>query len=204
MWRQVADITNELERRHPPKRRLSRRKKQLHKWASEEDAETISLEKKKFAVATARKAYWYYSGNAKSARRRYTISEVLILLVSASVPILGILLPTNARPAAAVGAVVVALTGLRVVFHWHDNWTRFSLAANTLNNHIRLYLLGINPYAEDDKDQKLIEKVNDVERRETRDWAGLSSPGSAPGDNKKLSNQLPDDYQEPGQDEEIG
>jgi hypothetical protein len=77
----------------------------------------------------------------------------------------------------------VVLTGLRTVFHWHDNWTRFMIAGATLKSELRLYGRGVAPYDHPStKDGRLIQKVNDTELSETTTWASLSAPDS-PGPN---------------------
>jgi Protein of unknown function (DUF4231) len=95
------------------------------------------------------------------------------------VPIAGILTPGDARLPGVLGAVVVALTGLRAIFHWRDNWMRFSLASNAIRAEVRLYELGADPYSDAaSRDALLVRNINTVEHSETSGWMSLAGPDS--------------------------
>lgn len=129
----------------------------------------------------AEESFQWYVDNSRSSRLRYQVSEVVLLVVASAVPIAVIVSPGNAKVPAVLGATVVALSGLRAVFHWHDNWTRFSMAAMSIKAERRLYLLGAEPY--DDpatRDHVLIRNVNGIESKETSGWMTLAAPGSGP------------------------
>lgn len=129
------------------------------------------------ALREARTAYDWYVRNGAASRTRYQVSEVVLVCVAAAVPIAGILAPDDARLPAILGAVVVALTGLRAIFHWRDNWMRFSLASTAIKAEIRLYELGAPPYDDPTtRDAALIHNVNGVERSETSGWMSLAGP----------------------------
>jgi Protein of unknown function (DUF4231) len=132
------------------------------------------------ASREAQALFYWYVDNARSSRFRYQVSEVILLVVAASVPIAGILTPGDARLPAALGAVVVMLTGLRSVFHWHDNWTRFSMACASLKAELRLYDQRVPPYDDPTRDDVLVKNVNNVELTETTQWMRLASPSSSP------------------------
>lgn len=131
------------------------------------------------ALDEARSSFDWYERNAKASRLRYQVSEVVLVCVAASVPIAGILTPDDARLPGVLGAVVVALTGLRAIFHWRDNWMRFSLASNAIKAEVRLYELHADPYSEStSRDAALIRNINSVERSETSGWMSLAGPDS--------------------------
>jgi hypothetical protein len=129
------------------------------------------------AMAVAKESFEWYARNARLARLRFQVAEVVLLTVAAAVPIAGILTPDDSRLAAILGAVVVALTGLRTLFHWHDNWTRFASACSAISAEVRLYYFRVAPYDNPGtRDQHLVKRVNDVENTEVGGWLTLSTP----------------------------
>ena len=165
---------------HTPKR-LSRRQKKEKRWSDDEKQEQEQIKCGTYGIERAKGSYYWYADNAKAARRGYRLSELAIVLVSTAVPILGILDPGNAKPSAALGAAVVALVGLRAIFHWHENWNRFSIAAAEINAQVRLYNAWANPYdVEETRQATIVERLNEIETRETSEWTTLAAPGAPP------------------------
>ena len=116
----------------------------------------------------------WYASFCWCAKIRYQVSEVVLLIVSASVPVAGILAPGDARWAAILGAAVTALVGFRAVFHWRENWNRGSVACSALVGEMRSYSGRLPPYDDDDtRDRILIEKLNEIEKSETQGWSSL-------------------------------
>lgn len=127
----------------------------------------------------------WYARYAARARERFRILEIALLVVGASISVAALAWPGNGVPAAVLGGVVVVLTGLRQIFHWQENYVRFTSACQELKQARRRYEIGEPPY--DDpalRDRKLMEVVNTVEAQETQGWTQLmDSKGSrqAPG-----------------------
>jgi Protein of unknown function (DUF4231) len=116
----------------------------------------------------------WYAKNASLSRRRHYVLEVALLIVGASVPVAALALPGNGVPAAILGGVVVVFTGLRQVFHWHDNYVRFIEAWQALKHERRKYNVFEPPYDDPTtRDRMLIDVMNSIERQETRGWTRL-------------------------------
>jgi hypothetical protein len=76
---------------------------------------------------------------------------------------------------------VVVLTGFRSVFHFYDNWTRFSGTCASIKAELRLYEAAVEPYDNPaTRDEILLRKINSAEIAETSKWMTLPAPGSAP------------------------
>jgi hypothetical protein len=104
----------------------------------------------------------------------------VLLAISAAVPVSGSLTPHDSRLPTIIGAVVVALTGLRAVFHWRDNWIRSATTASMIDGEIRLYEASVEPYDKPDtKAARLIKRLNAIESSEYASWASLAGPGTA-------------------------
>jgi Protein of unknown function (DUF4231)/EXPERA (EXPanded EBP superfamily) len=133
-----------------------------------------------YARAEAERVFDWYARNARSSRFRFQFSEIILLAASAAVPVAGILMPNNARPAAIIGAAVVVLIGFRSVFHFYDNWTRLTGTCAAIKAELRLYEASVEPYDNPvTRDEILLRKINSTELAETAKWMTLPGPGSA-------------------------
>ncbi|WP_448640268.1 DUF4231 domain-containing protein [Geodermatophilus sp. URMC 63] len=131
------------------------------------------------ALAEAQTCWNSYHHAAARSQRGFRVSEVVLLAVCSLIPISGILTPNDARLPAILGAVVVALTGLRSVFHWRDSWLSCEMVCEKIQCEMRLYKAGVHPYGEpNSKDQQLASRLNNIERQEMLHWASLSGPES--------------------------
>jgi hypothetical protein len=77
---------------------------------------------------------------------------------------------------AILGAIVVVLSGLRAVFHWHDNYLRFSRAREAVESERRLYHTSAKPY--DDpatRDQVLVGAISKIEQAEMGGWQKVAA-----------------------------
>ena len=117
----------------------------------------------------------WYGTHAARARDRYRILEMALLIVGASISVAALAWPGNGVPAAVLGSIVVVLTGLRQVFHWQENYVRFTRVWQTLKQERRRYDVGEPPYNDPAlRDRKLMDVVNTVEAQDTQGWAQLT------------------------------
>jgi hypothetical protein len=87
-----------------------------------------------FALEVADKSWEWYRAAAVRSRKSYRSAEVGVLVVSASIPVASVISPKNALVPAILGAVVVVISGLQALFHWQDNYLRFSAAREAIEN----------------------------------------------------------------------
>ncbi|MGI5487968.1 DUF4231 domain-containing protein [Microtetraspora malaysiensis] len=131
-------------------------------------------ESAEYALRVADESYRWYLRAAIKARRYHRLSEVIQLLISAAIPVSAVLIPDNAQTPAVLGAILVVLTGLKSIFHWQDDYLRFSAAREAVEAERRLYLTGGEPY--DDtaiKDHLLVKSITRIERQEMGAWAKI-------------------------------
>jgi hypothetical protein len=113
---------------------------------------------------------------AKRARRLHRSSEILIIVLSATVTLSPAMLPNYPLVPAVLGSLVVVTAGLRAVFHWGENYIRFSQAREAVEAERRLYRTGAEPYHEDaSRHQVLAKAITRIEQDEIGKWAGLAS-----------------------------
>ena len=87
-----------------------------------------------------------------------------------------VLAPSSTAPAAIIGAVLVIVSGLRSIFHWHDNYLRYSQAREAIDAQRRRYDVGAAPY--DDpatRERLLVEAITAIEQDEMSGWIKLTS-----------------------------
>src|SRR4051794_19936378 len=81
-----------------------------------------------YAIDLANDSYDWYKKAAIRSRKLYKTLEVALLVTSAAVPTSAVLFVDNSAIPAVLGAVVVVLAGLRSIYHWQENYLRFSQA----------------------------------------------------------------------------
>jgi hypothetical protein len=134
-----------------------------------------------YAMALATQSYHWYQQHAVSSRRAYKCLETALLIVAAAIPTSAAITPHNVIVPAVLGAVVVILSGLRSVFHWQDNYLRFSGAREAVEAERRLYKTGAAPYADEtSKDQILAAAVSRIEQQEMAGWVKVAAARPKP------------------------
>jgi len=134
-----------------------------------------------YAMSIANGSYGWYRTAAIRSRRWYRISETSVLIVAAAIPATAAIRPHNAIVPAVLGAVVVILSGLRAIFHWQDNYLRFSGAREAVEAERRLYYTGAKPYDETaTRDQVLAAAISRIEQAEMGGWLKVAAERPKP------------------------
>ncbi|GAA1189845.1 DUF4231 domain-containing protein [Pseudonocardia alaniniphila] len=129
-----------------------------------------------YALTVADNSFHWYRTAAIRARRLYRSSEIGAIVLSAFVPLSIAIIPSNTIVPAILGSVVVVVTGLRSVFHWHENYLRFSRAREAVEAERRRYRSGIAPYSDTvARDGILIEAVTRIEQEEMGQWLQVAA-----------------------------
>lgn len=134
-----------------------------------------------YAMGIANGSYTWYRSAAIRSRRMYRVSETAVLIISAAIPASAAIAPHNAITPAVLGALVVILSGLRAVFHWQDNWLRYSGAREAVEAERRLYHTGAPPYEDPaTRDQTLATAVSRIEQAEMGGWLKIAAQRPRP------------------------
>jgi hypothetical protein len=136
-----------------------------------------------YAMGLADSSYAWYHAAAIRARRGYKVSECSLLVVTALIPVTGLLWREDALVPAALGSVAVIIAGLRAIFHWQENYLRFSRAREAVEAERRLYITRSRPYEHDaTRERRLASAVSRVEQEEMDGWVHIArnQPGSVP------------------------
>jgi len=134
-----------------------------------------------YAMSIANSSYSWYQIAAIRSRRMYRVSETAIIIVSSAIPATAAVAPHNTITLAILGAIVVILSGLRAVFHWHDNYLRFSGAREAVEAERRLYNTGAEPYDDHTtRDQSLVVAISRIEQVEMGNWLKIAAQRPKP------------------------
>jgi hypothetical protein len=129
-----------------------------------------------YALELADASYSWYRSHAIRSRRNFKIAETVLLVVAAAIPTTAAIVPDHVVVPAVLGAVVVILTGLRSVFHWQDNYLRFSGAREAVEAERRLYRVRASPYEDmATRDQVLVAAVSRIEQDEMAGWVRVAA-----------------------------
>src|SRR4029079_14805033 len=86
----------------------------------------------------------------------------------------------------SLGILVVVTTGLRRVYNWRDTWVRYTGACVDLATASVKYRYKVEPFDDNEvpptypkRDQRLVERVREIEEAESRGWMASSTTHSA-------------------------
>ncbi|WP_083472996.1 DUF4231 domain-containing protein [Frankia sp. R43] len=129
-----------------------------------------------FALRLANDSYDWYRTHAIRSRKRYRQNEILLLCIAAAIPTSAVIAPKNPAVPSIMGALIVVMSGIRTIFHWHDNYLRYSYAREAVEAERRLYRTESAPYDDPRTRMKLLAaKVTNIEHDEMAEWIKISS-----------------------------
>jgi hypothetical protein len=130
-----------------------------------------------YAAELANNSFEWYRSHAIHSRRWYRFADSLLLALSALIPVASLLVHDNATYPGFLGAAVVIISGLKPIFHWHENYLRFSAAREAIEGERRLFNLRVAPYEiEGTRAQELAVAISRIEQEEMRGWLRIASP----------------------------
>ena len=134
-----------------------------------------------YAMRIADGSHAWYEAHAIRSRHLFKTTETATLVVAAAIPVAAAVNPDNALVPAVLGAVVGILTGCRSIYHWQDNYLRFSRAREAVEAERRLYLTTSGPYAGDvDRDALLVAMITKIEQDEMSGWIKVAASRPEP------------------------
>ncbi|HEX8631709.1 MAG TPA: DUF4231 domain-containing protein [Catenuloplanes sp.] len=129
-----------------------------------------------YGLGVANDSYTWYRKAAARAKWSYQVGECLLVLVAAAIPVAAVLRPDDATVPAILGGVVVVLSSLRGIFHWQENYLRFSRAREAVEAERRLYLTSGPPYDNvTTRDAVLVAKVTQIQQEELGGWLQIAA-----------------------------
>ncbi|WP_083911101.1 DUF4231 domain-containing protein [Nocardia takedensis] len=147
-------------------------------------------------MSVAEESHNWYQRAAINSRLRYRFVEVAQLTAAALIPLSPIVLDGNTVVPAILGATIVVLTGIRSIFHWNENYLRFSQARELVQAARRAYAVGAAPYSDPTtRDEKLVAAVTAIEQSEMGAWLEIAGARRARTDQDSRNEASgPNDY----------
>jgi Protein of unknown function (DUF4231) len=115
----------------------------------------------------------WYDTKAGQNQWRYKWLKVLEIAVAASLPVVAAV-HSPVWVTGGLAAVVVVLEGIQHIFQFHEHWTTYRSTAEALKNERYLYLAKAGPYAGEDRDRVLAERVAALLSQENAKWASAA------------------------------
>ncbi|MBB4893521.1 hypothetical protein FHS39_002552 [Streptomyces olivoverticillatus] len=115
----------------------------------------------------------------------YYVSEVLVLAVSASIPVASAA-GASSLVSGTLGGTIVLLSGIRLIFRWRENWVRSATTYVAIERELMEWRYKRPPYDGLDASGQLVDRVTQLVQLETSAWAtslraGLHEESSHPG-----------------------
>ena len=115
----------------------------------------------------------WYDTKAGLNQWRYKWLKVLEIAVAAALPVVaGIHSPVWVT--GGLAAVVVVLEGIQHIFQFQEHWITYRSTAEALKNERYLYLAKAGPYAGEDRNRVLAERVAALLSQEHTKWASAA------------------------------
>jgi hypothetical protein len=131
-------------------------------------------------LALALQQLAWYKVRRDQARRGHWILEVLRILGAAGAT-LAAGLQAAAWATAVLAAATLIVTGLRQLFHYHDNWLSFAVSWTQLYTAINRYRMLPEGDERASAGRALVDWVNSVVESETRSWVVRQAKGWGAG-----------------------
>lgn len=140
------------------------------------DGHTTNGSVDEYALKIADESYEWYRTHAIRSRKRYKATETLIVLASAVIPVSGLIGIGGAIIPSLIGAIVFVLVGFRSIFHWHENYLRYSQAREAVETERRLFNTSSEPYADiSTRAIVLVTTISRIEQEEMGTWLRTSA-----------------------------
>ncbi|MFK4085184.1 DUF4231 domain-containing protein [Kribbella sp. NPDC020789] len=134
-----------------------------------------------YALRIADGSYEWYRTHAIRSRQYYKCTETLTVLTSAAIPISGLIGVGSVVIPSLIGAVVFILVGLRSIFHWHENYLRFSQAREAIEAERRSFHTSTEPYTDiSTRAQILVAAISRIEQEEMGTWLKTAATQARP------------------------
>jgi len=136
---------------------------------------TSDIDTPSYAMTVADRSYEWYVIASKRSRRCHRLSEFALIVLSAAIPFAAVIAPKRPVVSAIIGSILVILAGVRAIFHWQENYLRFSQAREAVEAERRLYRVGSAPYTDSEtRDAELIRAVTRIEHDEMGHWIQIA------------------------------
>ena len=116
----------------------------------------------------------WYSKKSTFNKKRYQLLKALVIIISASIPVLAIIITGNDEmlkiAVGVAGVLIVALEGLLSLYKYKDIWLQYRMTAEVLEREKLFYLTGAGVYKNNKNFQSLVDRAEAIMSNENKSW----------------------------------
>ena len=120
----------------------------------------------------------WYDKKSIAAQKFYKTSKKVVIILSASIPLLIGFIPEAKIWATIVGAIGVIITGIEGwlgISKHHENWIEYRSICETLKHEKYMFLTQTGVYDSEEHFKTLVERVESIISKENVNWANLNN-----------------------------
>jgi len=118
----------------------------------------------------------YYDKKSISCKRWYTVLILADIILSSFIPFTILFIDSHNYIkfiVALMGSFITIASSIRIKFNFQENWVEYRTTTEILKYHKYLYDTLSPPYNDNNKDELLISKVNEICINENKNWRNI-------------------------------
>jgi hypothetical protein len=116
----------------------------------------------------------WYSKKSTFNKNRYQFIKTLVIIISASIPVLAIMITGDDQilkiAVGVAGVLIVVLEGILSHYKYKDIWLKYRMTSEMLNREKILYLTSSGPYKTNKTLQSFVERSEAIMSTENQTW----------------------------------
>jgi uncharacterized protein DUF4231 len=116
----------------------------------------------------------WYSKKSTFNKKRYQFIKTLVIIISASIPVLAIMITGDDEilkiAVGVAGVSIVVLEGILSHYKYKDIWLKYRMTSEMLNREKILYLTSSGPYKTNKTLQSFVERSETIMSTENQNW----------------------------------
>ena len=116
----------------------------------------------------------WYSKKSTFNKKRYQFIKSLVIIISASIPVLAIFITGNdgylKMAVGVAGVLIVVLEGMLSHYNYKDLWLKYRTTSELLNREKILYLTSAGPFKTNRKLPFFVERAEAIMSEENKSW----------------------------------
>lgn len=136
----------------------------------------MKKETEQFAMQYLNISLKYYDKKSISCKKWYAVLILVEIILSAFIPFTTLFFnsfPITKYIVALIGSIITIASSSRAKFSFQEQWVQYRTATEILKYHMMLYKTSSPPYENRDKDELLINKVNEICMDENKSWRNM-------------------------------
>ena len=116
----------------------------------------------------------WYSKKSTFNKNRYQIIKALVIIISASIPVLAIIIKSNddrlKLTVGVAGVLIIVLEGILSLYKYKEIWLKYRMTSEMLNREKILYLTNSGPYKTNKNFPSFVERAEVIMSEENKNW----------------------------------